>query len=80
MRWDKRQTEALLAQIRELVPGPLNLMEVCGTHTMSIARSNRAGTWIKSATTPCTPETPSSDTLPASMRLACNSTCLTELL
>ena len=39
MPWDKRQTEALLARIWESVPGKLKLMEVCGTHTMSIARS-----------------------------------------
>lgn len=39
MPWDKRRTEALLAEIRARTPGPLKLMEVCGTHTMSIAKS-----------------------------------------
>ena len=29
----------LLSAIRELQPEPVKLMEVCGTHTMSIARS-----------------------------------------
>ncbi len=39
MPWDKEQTAALLKEIRELVPGEVRLMEVCGTHTMSIAAS-----------------------------------------
>ena len=39
MPWDKGQTAALLKEIRELVPGEVRLMEVCGTHTMSIAAS-----------------------------------------
>jgi hydrogenase expression/formation protein HypD len=39
MPWDKEQTAALLNEIRELVPGEIRLMEVCGTHTMSIAAS-----------------------------------------
>ena len=36
---DKERTAALLEEIRELVPGEIRLMEVCGTHTMSIAAS-----------------------------------------
>ena len=39
MPWDKQQRETVLAAIRELVPGELRLMEVCGTHTMSIAKA-----------------------------------------
>ncbi len=39
MPWDKRRTENVLREIREELPGPLNLMEVCGTHTMAIAKS-----------------------------------------
>ncbi len=39
MPWDKGQTAALLKEIRGLVPGEVRLMEVCGTHTMSIAAS-----------------------------------------
>ena len=39
MPWGKEQTAALLKEIRELVPGEVRLMEVCGTHTMSIAAS-----------------------------------------
>ena len=39
MPWDKEQTAALLKEIRGLVPGEVRLMEVCGTHTMSIAAS-----------------------------------------
>lgn len=34
-----RQTEALFRKIRELNIGQVNLMEVCGTHTMAIAKS-----------------------------------------
>ena len=39
MPWDKEQTAVLLKEIRGLVPGEVRLMEVCGTHTMSIAAS-----------------------------------------
>ena len=31
--------EAVLAEIRELATEPVNIMEVCGTHTMAIARA-----------------------------------------
>ena len=34
-----RSAEEILAAIRELKPGPVKLMEVCGTHTMAIARA-----------------------------------------
>ncbi len=39
MPWDKTKTEALLREIERLAPVELRLMEVCGTHTMSIAAS-----------------------------------------
>ena len=39
MPWDKEKTASLLREIRELVPGEIRLMEVCGTHTMSIAEA-----------------------------------------
>ncbi len=39
MPWDKERTETLLAAIRAMAPEELRLMEVCGTHTMSIAAS-----------------------------------------
>ncbi len=39
MPWDKARAESVLREIRETVPGPVQLMEVCGTHTMSIAKS-----------------------------------------
>ena len=39
MPWDKEKTASLLSEIRELVPGEIRLMEVCGTHTMSIAEA-----------------------------------------
>ena len=39
MPWDKIKTAALLDEIRTLAPGELRLMEVCGTHTMSIAEA-----------------------------------------
>ena len=39
MPWDKKRTQALLAKIGETVPGKIRLMEVCGTHTMAIARA-----------------------------------------
>lgn len=39
MPWDKTKTEALLRKIERLAPVELRLMEVCGTHTMSIAAS-----------------------------------------
>ena len=39
MPWDKKKTAALLDEIRTLAPGELRLMEVCGTHTMSIAEA-----------------------------------------
>ena len=37
MPWDKEKTASLLRDMREIVPGEIRLMEVCGTHTMSIA-------------------------------------------
>ncbi len=39
MPWDKEKTASLLRDIREIVPGEIRLMEVCGTHTMSIAEA-----------------------------------------
>ncbi len=39
MPWDKEKTASLLYGLRELVPGEIRLMEVCGTHTMSIAET-----------------------------------------
>jgi len=39
MPWDKEKTASLLREMQELVPGELRLMEVCGTHTMSIAEA-----------------------------------------
>ena len=39
MPWDKQKTASLLSEIRELVSGEICLMEVCGTHTMSIAEA-----------------------------------------
>lgn len=39
MPWDKAKTTALLDEMRTLVPGEIRLMEVCGTHTMSIAEA-----------------------------------------
>ena len=36
---DRARIETLLAAIRKLEPGPVRLMEVCGTHTMAIAAS-----------------------------------------
>ena len=39
MPWDKEKTASLLIDMRELVPGEIRLMEVCGTHTMSIAEA-----------------------------------------
>ena len=39
MPWDKEKTAALLSEIGELVSGEIRLMEVCGTHTMSIAEA-----------------------------------------
>ena len=39
MPWDKEKTASLLRKMQELVPGELRLMEVCGTHTMSIAEA-----------------------------------------
>ena len=39
MPWDKKQTAALLDEIRALAPRDLRLMEVCGTHTMAIAEA-----------------------------------------
>ena len=39
MPWDKEKTASLLREMRELVPGEIRLMEVCGTHTMSIAEA-----------------------------------------
>jgi hydrogenase expression/formation protein HypD len=39
MPWDKEKTASLLTQMQELVPGEIRLMEVCGTHTMSIAEA-----------------------------------------
>ncbi len=39
MPWDKEKTASLLREIRELVPAEIRLMEVCGTHTMSIAEA-----------------------------------------
>ena len=39
MPWDKEKTAALLEEMRALVPGEIRLMEVCGTHTMSIAEA-----------------------------------------
>ena len=35
----QRSSEDLLRAIRELDPAPVALMEVCGTHTMAIARA-----------------------------------------
>ena len=37
MPWGKEKTASLLREMREIVPGEIQLMEVCGTHTMSIA-------------------------------------------
>ena len=37
MPWDKEKTAVLLEKMQRLVPGEIRLMEVCGTHTMSIA-------------------------------------------
>ena len=34
-----RSAEEILRAIRELKPEPVKLMEVCGTHTMAIAKS-----------------------------------------
>ena len=34
-----RSAEEILRAIRELKPEPVKLMEVCGTHTMAIARA-----------------------------------------
>ena len=39
MLWDKEKTASLLREMQELVPGEIRLMEVCGTHTMSIAEA-----------------------------------------
>ena len=39
MPWDKNRTAALLEEIRTLAPREIRLMEVCGTHTMSIAEA-----------------------------------------
>jgi len=39
MPWDKDKTAFLLGEIERLAPKELHLMEVCGTHTMSIAAS-----------------------------------------
>ena len=39
MPFDRTRIETLLAAIRKLEPGPVRLMEVCGTHTMAIAAS-----------------------------------------
>ena len=39
MPWDKQRRETVLEAIRATVPGELRLMEVCGTHTMSIAEA-----------------------------------------
>ena len=39
MRWDREKTTALLEEIRKSVTGEIRLMEVCGTHTMSIAEA-----------------------------------------
>ena len=39
MPWDKQKTASLLREMREIVPGEIRLMEVCGTHTMSIAEA-----------------------------------------
>ena len=39
MPWDKEKTTSLLRDMREIVPGEIRLMEVCGTHTMSIAEA-----------------------------------------
>ncbi len=39
MPWDKEKTSSLLREIHEIVPGEIRLMEVCGTHTMSIAEA-----------------------------------------
>ena len=35
---DPELAERLTERIREAVPGPVRIMEVCGTHTMSIFR------------------------------------------
>ena len=34
-----RSAEEILEAIRELEPQPVKLMEVCGTHTMAIAKA-----------------------------------------
>ena len=39
MPWDKEKTAVLLEEMQRLVPGEIRLMEVCGTHTMSIAEA-----------------------------------------
>ena len=39
MPWDKEKTAVLLEKMQRLVPGEIRLMEVCGTHTMSIAEA-----------------------------------------
>ena len=39
MPWDKEKTASLLRDMREIVPGEIRLMEVCGTHTMAIAEA-----------------------------------------
>ena len=39
MPWDKEKTAFLLREMQTLVPGEIRLMEVCGTHTMSIAEA-----------------------------------------
>ena len=39
MPWDKEKTASLLREMQKLVPGEIRLMEVCGTHTMSIAEA-----------------------------------------
>ncbi len=39
MPWDKEKTASLLREMQTLVPGEIRLMEVCGTHTMSIAEA-----------------------------------------
>ena len=51
MPWDKARAESVLREIRETVPGPVQLMEVCGTHTMSIAKSGLR--WIAAELQQC---------------------------
>ena len=39
MPWNKEAAETLLERIREAGCSPMRLMEVCGSHTMAIAKS-----------------------------------------